>query len=225
MQLIFPLFLNNMLKSETADFRPGPKRSAANLYTTEEEEEEDELLVPPQRPNEYGFDPDEEEDAAREDDSALLRAEQEMNDQALLNELLFSVQGVGAIKDVDGVELFVKGQHCEDAMKDIHRFLKRENPERPVVRLELAAWNFLEQQLLPLLVTQKQDKKLSFLTTLLLVDLTQFPNPALPNPTPYMDFLRRYKEAFLAPNIVNTLMLHLADILQQEEKARVDKQN
>jgi len=33
------------------------------------------------------------------------------NEQKMLNELLFCVQGVGSIKNVNGINVFVKGLH------------------------------------------------------------------------------------------------------------------
>ena len=74
------------------------------------------------------------------------------------------------------MDVYIKGEHCEDSLKDLHFHLRRDNPERPFVKTKLGEWNFLEKDLIPLMLTQKRDKKLSFLIAILLVDLTEPPH-------------------------------------------------
>ena len=43
------------------------------------------------------------------------------------SEILFWVQGVGSIKQVGGLDVYVKHQHSEESMKEIFRFLRNES--------------------------------------------------------------------------------------------------
>lgn len=40
------------------------------------------------------------------------------------NELLFWVQGVGSIKQVGGLDVYVKSEHCEESLKELFKYLK-----------------------------------------------------------------------------------------------------
>lgn len=95
----------------------------------------------------------------------------------------------------------------------------------------LGDWKFLQNDLIPLLIFHKKDKKLSYMTVRLMVAMTEFPfngeipagNPAVvekswTNPKSQyrhkmLEILRSYKEAFLQPQVVEVLMEHLADCL------------
>lgn len=149
--------------------------------------------------------------------------EHSKNMQKFFNELLFCVQGVGSVKDVKGIEIFVKNKYCEESLKDIHKFLRNENPLKPIIRRELAKWNFIEESLLPLLVSQKQDKKLSFLTILLLAELTYMPEKDAEFKDELITYLRKYRNAFLAPGVVGTLTEHLAETIQEEINDSTEK--
>jgi len=39
-------------------------------------------------------------------------------------ELLFWVQGVGSIKQVGGIDVFVKHEHCEESLKELFKYIK-----------------------------------------------------------------------------------------------------
>jgi hypothetical protein len=84
-------------------------------------------------------------------------------------ELLFLTQGVGSIKSVQGHDIYVKHAQCEYSLKDIYKQLKTESEKFPIVKLTLGDWQFLQKDLIPLLIFHKQDKKLSFLTCMIMV--------------------------------------------------------
>lgn len=143
--------------------------------------------------------------------------------QKFFNELLFCVQNVGSIKNVKGIEVFVKNEYCEENLKDINKFLRSEDPEKPSIRRELGKWNFLEESLLPLLVSQKQDKKVCFLTILLLAELTYMPDKNAENYIELIEKLKSYKHAFLAPEVISTLIENLAESLQEDNTTGTEK--
>jgi len=74
----------------------------------------------------------------------------------------------------------------------------------------LEEWDFLEKSVLPLLVSQEKDLKLSYYIVLLIAELTYPVEKDVPNYDEMVGRLRKYKRAFLAPNIISTLTDHLA---------------
>ena len=40
------------------------------------------------------------------------------------NELLFWVQGVGSIKQMGGLDVYVKHEHCEESLRELQKYLK-----------------------------------------------------------------------------------------------------
>ena len=58
-------------------------------------------------------------------------------------ELLFWVQGVGSIKQVGGLDVYVKHQHSEESLKELFKYLKFDSQKHPFVRTTLGQWNFL----------------------------------------------------------------------------------
>lgn len=186
----------------------------------------------------YNFDmemdqEDDGDDAAVQIDPEELRRKQ--------NEILFATQGVGRVKNINGYDVYVKNKQCEASLRDIHKFLKHESMAQPTAKLTLGEWEFLQNDLIPLLIFHKKDKKLSFLTCMLLVQLTEIPQQAEPGQSQALmesswinpksqyrhrmfESLRGYKEAFLQPQVVSVLMEHLADCLQAEDKNQKHEQ-
>jgi hypothetical protein len=99
----------------------------------------------------------------------------ERDEQKVLDELLFCVQGVGSIKNINGLDVFVKDEYCEQSLKDISRFLRADSSKNPTIKKELGRWSFLEESLIPIFISQKADKKLSFYALLILAELTMMP--------------------------------------------------
>eukprot|EP00826_Nyctotherus_ovalis_P040972 TRINITY_DN4080_c0_g1_i1.p1 TRINITY_DN4080_c0_g1~~TRINITY_DN4080_c0_g1_i1.p1 ORF type:complete len:337 (-),score=102.82 TRINITY_DN4080_c0_g1_i1:47-925(-) len=149
-------------------------------------------------------------------------------DNDLTEELLYCVQEVGALKEVEGKSVYVKGADCEASLKDIHRFIRRDS--RCTVRLALGKWEFLQKELLPLLLSQTKDKRLSFLILILLVDLTELPDPNdrerdCRTKDQVLSCLQSYKHAFLSSAVLSVLMVHVAECLQKEGEARTERHN
>ena len=96
--------------------------------------------------------------------------------EKLSNELLFWVQGVGSVKQVEGYDCYVRHECCEQSLKEIFKALKYDSTHFPNKRLILSEWNFISKDLLPLLIFHNQDKKLSFVVLMLLIQLTELPH-------------------------------------------------
>ena len=130
--------------------------------------------------------------------------------------------------------MYVKHDQAESGRKQILRELKLEDGnKRPFVKLLLADWEFLQKDLINLLVYHKKDKHLSFFTVKLMFKLTQMPQRAEMSQPEYEDswiyhkskyrhrmfeILRTYKVEFLKKNVVSTLVEHLAECLQAEDR-------
>ena len=91
-------------------------------------------------------------------------------------EILFQVQGVGSVKNVNKLDVYVKSEHCEVSLREIIKHIKSDSEKIPLVKNILGKWSFLQGDLLPLLVFHDRDKKLAFLTLMLLVQLTELPS-------------------------------------------------
>lgn len=149
------------------------------------------------------------------------------------------MQGVGQEKELNGHNVFVKHDHCEESLKDINRYLANDSRFEPFVRLTLSDWKFLETHLIPIITLHKTDKMLAYLSCKLLVRLTEIPQVSelmenasetkkwswTHSKSPYrqqmIESLRGYKLVLLRhAEALGALMEHLADCLQAEEKTQ-----
>jgi hypothetical protein len=89
----------------------------------------------------------------------------------------------------------------------------QDDAEQFLVRLELGRLNILQSDLLELLITQPQDKVLSYYIILLLVHLTELPDTSNKNYLEILTILRSYKQSFLRKDVMRTLMEHVASCL------------
>ncbi len=163
-------------------------------------------------------------------ENELEEQQDSLPEEELKKELLFCVQEVGAVKRVNDADVYVKGPDCEVALRDLHRYIRHDSSESSIVRLSLGQWCFIQKDLLPLLLSQTKDKKLSFCIIILLVDLTEMPE--LPSAetkesnrlySQLIEQLQNYKLAFLAPNVIQTLLTHMADCLQKPAEQRNER--
>ena len=121
-----------------------------------QQDEDDDLEIEREEINEnpnFDFDVDDlnDEEAENADDNIFdedfkLRVEQD---------LLFLTQGVGSIKNINNYDVYVKHPQCEYSLKDIVKRLKTESEKYPIFKLTLGAWNFVQKDLLPLLIFHK----------------------------------------------------------------------
>ena len=142
------------------------------------------------------------------------------NDEQFQNDLLLSVQGLGGVKKFNDLEIYIKHKDCEESLKELIRIVKKDDPDHPFARIELSKWNILVSDLIPLILTQPQDKKLSFYVIVLLVQITEFPSQVCYKADFLINCLQNFKLAFLQDNVVKTLMIHLADCISIELQNR-----
>ncbi len=117
------------------------------------------------------------------------------------NDLLFCVQGVGSYKEINGMQVYVKHEHCLESLKDIYKHLKSDGTAYPFIRLTLGTWAFFEKDLIPLVKFHKQDKKLSFLATMIMITLTSSPAENCSKPGKLVAQMRVYKDLIIRSNV------------------------
>ncbi|EAR94710.2 Yip1 domain protein (macronuclear) [Tetrahymena thermophila SB210] len=140
------------------------------------------------------------------------------------SDLLFAVQGLGSVKQVNEIEIYVKGPHCEESIKDLIRLCRKDDSDEPLARKKLAVWKTFENDLIQLLLTQYQDKKLAFYLILLMVNLTEQPTKTCVIKNELRDALYEYKLSFLKPQVIGTLMQHLGDCIENHQMMLLRKQ-
>ena len=167
-------------------------------------------------------------------DKELLQKEEQKKYDSVENQLLFNVQGIGAVKKINGYDVFVKNKDCETSLNHLYRSIKNDSIFKPWTKQILGNWKFLQSYLIPLLIFHKKDRKLSFLACRLIVQLTEYPRTVedivteegkkiswnSPKSEFYrnmLEILREYKESFLQPQVLSVLMEHLADLLQVKD--------
>ena len=138
--------------------------------------------------------------------------------QKLEAEILFWINGVGGIKQVGEADVYVKHDHCEESLRELFKMLRFDSKKNPHVTNKIGEWRFVQKHLLPLLVFHHKDKKLAFLTMMLLVQLTSLPTSRV-SPKYKLDLFRHlhyYKYHALEPKVIEILVGHLSEILPKE---------
>ena len=164
----------------------------------------------------YNFENEVEEDLERQIDFDF----NDVDSEKFCNELLFHVQGLGSVREINGLSIYVKGPHCEDSLKDLIKICKRDDVDNPAARTQLGKWHILQNDILPLLITQAQDKQLSFYIMIFLVQLTESPTQNSLSRAETTEILQDYKVAFLTNEVLNTILVHLADCLHKDTAQR-----
>lgn len=104
---------------------------------------------------------------------------------------------MGSIKKINGFDVYVKHDHCEESLKDILSTVRKDGAKYPIVKLFLGQWEFLKKDLVPLLVFHHQDKRLSFIACMIICMITQMPDENCTDKIKYLEYLRQYKECFI----------------------------
>eukprot|EP00962_Isochrysis_galbana_P033620 scaffold11294_cov117-Isochrysis_galbana.AAC.7 len=77
-------------------------------------------------------------------------------------ELLLIVSGLGLIDASKGGTGYLVGSECSDCLRDMQRYLRRDDQHVLACHRALGAWRVLQTHLLPILRTCKNDSKLVF---------------------------------------------------------------
>lgn len=61
-------------------------------------------------------------------DAKKAKEELELNIFNAEKDILFIIQGVGSVKNVQSLDVYVKDEHCESSLKDLIRQMKLDSP-------------------------------------------------------------------------------------------------
>jgi len=130
----------------------------------------------------------------------------------------------------DGDEYF-KSIDCLESLKDMIRFLRHDDLQTCDIRRQIGRSKVLQNDLVPLLVSNPEDKWLTEILLRLLVNVTSPPHLCFEqNPVEevtndsserkahemeIMSYLLEYKEAFTQKSAMSVVSTHLASILKK----------
>lgn len=85
-----------------------------------------------------------------------LDQDNEFEERDLRSKVLFAMQGLGGIRNIkkDGkqIEAYIKGDYCEESIKDLVKYMRKDSAENPKVCLILSQFNIIESDLIKILV-------------------------------------------------------------------------
>ena len=59
------------------------------------------------------------------------------------DDILFNIQGIGAVKKINGYDVFVKNKDCETSLNYLYKSIKNESNFDPWAKQILGEWKFL----------------------------------------------------------------------------------
>lgn len=76
--------------------------------------------------------------------------------------LSLTCAGLGAAQeDDDGAAIgYIKGEHCLDNLKDLQRFLRRDDPQKREVFKQVCKWKIASRDLVPIIENYQADRNL-----------------------------------------------------------------
>jgi uncharacterized protein YerC len=127
-----------------------------------------------------------------------------------MNELLFCAQGIGKFTD-DKKTIYEKARFSEASMRDIHRFLRKDDPENPKCRNCILTWRIAENDIIPLLLTYENNEKIQQLGLVILIDITEGLPDIVENRSYLESMLSDLQEFIANSQLIDLLSRSLAD--------------
>eukprot|EP00743_Colponemidia_sp_Colp-15_P007910 GILK01008568.1.p1 GENE.GILK01008568.1~~GILK01008568.1.p1 ORF type:complete len:1379 (-),score=332.12 GILK01008568.1:34-4131(-) len=139
-------------------------------------------------------------------------------------EIIACVQGLGGLRETeDGVEVYVKGEDCIECIRDLMRYVRRDDPETLEVHKQLGGFCTLQDDLIPLILAYREESELVFAVTKMLALLTMAPNKKVSELPKLIHYQQTYKEAFLRQDVLAILMSWMAESLAREGPQRTEE--
>ncbi|EFJ34141.1 hypothetical protein SELMODRAFT_406588 [Selaginella moellendorffii] len=139
------------------------------------------------------------------------------------------VSGIGAFETSgsddwhQGSEVFVKGSHCLEKLRELQRCLTRDNPDSRRVFMQLGQWNVAGKYLVPIIQHYSEDRHL-FLASLKVSILLTLPiDQNSTNTFDQVEYLCQIKEEFRERNVLGAIIAHLEEPLRHLEKGSVSE--
>ncbi|KAK8457208.1 hypothetical protein SEVIR_3G143200v4 [Setaria viridis] len=126
--------------------------------------------------------------------------------------LSLTCAGLGAAQeDEDGAVIgYAKSEHCLDNLKDLQRFLRRDDPQRREVFKQVCKWKIASRDLVPIIENYQTDRNLVVTAVKVLVFLTMPVEPSSEEVAQQIEYLWDLKAA-LTRNVAMTVIVSLLE--------------
>ncbi|CAL4901739.1 unnamed protein product [Urochloa decumbens] len=126
--------------------------------------------------------------------------------------LSLTCAGLGAPEeDEDGAVIgYAKSEHCLDNLKDLQRFLRRDDPQRREVFKQVCKWKIASRDLVPIIENYQTDRNLVITAVKVLVFLTMPVEPSSDDVAQQIEYLWDLKAA-LTRNVAMTVIVSLLE--------------
>ncbi|KAB8098538.1 hypothetical protein EE612_027819 [Oryza sativa] len=135
--------------------------------------------------------------------------------------LSLTCAGLGGAEEDDGgaVVGYAKGEHCLDNLKDLQRFLRRDDPQRREVFKQVCKWKIASRDLVPIIENYQADRNLVITAVKVLVFLTMPVEPSSENVAQQIEYLWDLKAALTRNVAMAVIVSLLEDPLDHLERA------
>ncbi|XP_062181662.1 uncharacterized protein LOC133885912 [Phragmites australis] len=126
--------------------------------------------------------------------------------------LSLTCAGLGAPEEDDGGAVigYSKSKHCLDNLKDLQRFLRRDDPQRREVFKQVCKWKIASRDLVPIIENYQADRNLVITAVKVLVFLTMPVEPSSEDVAQQIEYLWDLKAA-LARNVAVAVIVSLLE--------------
>ncbi|CAN6327232.1 unnamed protein product [Urochloa humidicola] len=126
--------------------------------------------------------------------------------------LSLTCAGLGAPEeDEDGAVIgYAKSEHCLDNLKDLQRFLRRDDPQRREIFKQVCKWKIASRDLVPIIENYQTDRNLVITAVKVLVFLTMPVEPSSEDVAQQIEYLWDLKAA-LTHNVAMTVIVSLLE--------------
>jgi hypothetical protein len=83
---------------------------------------------------------------------------------------------LGGIKRIQDQDIYIVTDSVEKGLKDLLRMITRANKNNPIVIYYLNKWNVAKTNMIPIIITQRENKLIIQLSLLILSYLTEYPD-------------------------------------------------
>ncbi|KAL7106996.1 hypothetical protein ACP275_06G026300 [Erythranthe tilingii] len=127
--------------------------------------------------------------------------------------------GLGIVdEDDNGKPIgYAKGEHCLDNLKDLLRYLRRDDPEKREVFKQVCKWNTVKKDLIPIVEFCQEDRNLVLNSVKVLVFLTMPVEPTSFDIPQQIEFLWGLKSAITYSDIIPVIVSLLESPLENLE--------
>ncbi|EYU25177.1 hypothetical protein MIMGU_mgv1a000309mg [Erythranthe guttata] len=127
--------------------------------------------------------------------------------------------GLGIVdEDDNGKPIgYAKGEHCLDNLKDLLRYLRRDDPEKREVFKQACKWNTVKKDLIPIIEFCQEDRNLVLNSVKVLVFLTMPVEPTSFDIPQQIEFLWGLKSAITYSDIIPVIVSLLESPLENLE--------